>query len=185
MNALAMTHPPFSSAEFHRMADKGAFSGFRVELRRGMILKMSPQYYAHGAVQGDLVRRIVQTLQGLGLSWQMQVGTTIGFGDGFEPMPDIVIIDPLLVPADAGPIPPEAVKLVIEVSDSTLAHDMGEKREDYARGGLAEYWVADVTARTIVRHTKPVNGVFSVKEAPVSLAHPVAMLSRPDFIVGS
>ena len=28
---------------------------------------------------------------------------------------------------------------------------MGDKREEYAAAGLAEYWVADVKAKTVIR----------------------------------
>lgn len=46
-------------------------------------------------------------------------------------------------------LPLEAVKLLVEVADSTLAQDMGLKAALYAGAGVPEYWIADVNARTI------------------------------------
>ena len=163
------------------MATTGAFKGMRVELRRGMLLKTSPQYDPHGAVQGDLIRRLIFALQAAGLRWEIQTGTTIGYGSGFEPMPDILVVDRSLVPAGAMTIPSAAVKLVVEVADSTLTDDLGEKRDDYASGGLVEYWVADVKAKTVIRHSEPKGGAFAV-EAPVPLSQPIAMLTRADVV---
>lgn len=183
MNALAQTHPPFTSAEFYRMAEKGAFAGFRVELRRGMILKMSPQHIPHALVQSGLFRRLTAALKEAGLDWEVLVGVTIGFGSGFEPMPDIVIYDPALVVDEQGVLPPAAVKLVVEVSDSTLADDLGEKLEDYARAGLTEYWVADVKAKTVIRHAGPQGDTFARVEAAVALDQPLAMLTQQGVTV--
>ena len=89
MNALAKTHPPFTSAEFYRMAEKGAFAGFRVELRRGMILKMSPQHYPQARTKQDIQFALRKAIQDAGLAWEILTEATVSFGDGFEPMPDI------------------------------------------------------------------------------------------------
>jgi Uma2 family endonuclease len=181
MNALAQIHPPFTSAEFYKMAARGAFAGFRVELRRGMIVKMSPKYYPHGMLHDQLTMALKNAIQSAGLTWQVFSEITVSFGGGFEPMPDIVVFDPDLVADKSGPIPPAAVKLVVEVSDSTLSDDMGEKREDYAQAGIAEYWVADVNAKRIIRHAETKGGAFGL-EKPIALSEPVAMLTAPAVV---
>jgi Uma2 family endonuclease len=182
MSALVQIHPPFTSAEFYRMDAQGAFRGMRVELRRGMILKMAPQYHAHGHVQGQLIRALIDALRTAGLDWEVQTGTTIGFGGGFEPRPDMIVVDPTLISSGDGPLPPAAVRLVVEVSNSTLPDDLGEKREDYSRAGVPEYWVADVVAKTVIRHAEPdaATARFLREEPPVPLAEPIAMLTRPE-----
>jgi Uma2 family endonuclease len=181
MNALAKTHPPFTSAEFYRMADKGAFAGFRVELRRGMILKMSPQHRPHAHAKADLYLRLLQGVKAAGLQWAVLTEATVSFGDGFEPMPDIVIYDPALA-GDASTVPAASVKLIVEIADATLTDDLGEKRVDYAAAGLAEYWVADVQARAVIRHSGPKDGVYAVEEAPAPMSQPLAMLTQPHIV---
>ena len=183
MNALAKTHPPFTSAEFYRMADKGAFAGFRVELRRGMILKMSPQHYPHARIKADIQRGLEMAIAATGLSWEVLTEATVSFADGFEPMPDIVVIDSAMMPNKYGTIPAASVKLIVEVADSTLTDDLGDKRDEYAAAGLAEYWVADVKANAVIRHAAPVDGAFGQVEAPVGLGEAIAMLARADVVV--
>ena len=181
MNALAKTHPPFTSAEFYKMADKGAFSGFRVELRRGAIVKMSPKWVEHAKVQANLMFALKAAIDAAGLDWLAVPEATVNFGNGFEPMPDLVILDPALLPPKNGPIPPAAVKLIVEVGDTTIEDDMGEKREDYARAGVAEYWVADVNARRLIRHVDSDGEGFRT-EKPALLSEPLQMLTAPAII---
>jgi Uma2 family endonuclease len=181
MNALAQIHPPFTSAEFYKMAARGAFAGFRVELRRGMIVKMSPKHLPHASIQADLMFAINDATKRAGLAWRIVNEVTVNFGGGFEPMPDLVVLDPSLIQDLAGPVPPGAVKLIVEVGDATIDDDMGEKREDYARAGVAEYWVADVKAKQVIRHTSPKDGKFQVEER-IALSEPIAMLTVPAVV---
>ncbi len=44
---------------------------------------------------------------------------------------------------------------MIEISDSTLAKDLGPKARLYARHGVACYWVLDADARRALIHTEP------------------------------
>ena len=44
--------------------------------------------------------------------------------------------------------------LVIEVADSTARHDLTTKRDIYARAGVPEYWVLDLTSRKLIVHRK-------------------------------
>lgn len=178
MNALAKTHPPFTSAEFYKMANKGAFSGFKVELRRGMIVKMSPKWVAHGMAQDQVSTALKRAIKAAKLPWLVISETTVNFGKGFEPMPDVIVFDPALLPQKNGPLPPAAVKLIVEVSDTTPEDDLGDKREDYARAGVAEYWVLDINAKQVIRHAKPKGSAFGF-ERQTPLSEPLAMLTEP------
>ena len=61
------------------MAEKGAFAGFRVELRRGMILKMSPQHYPHARTKQDIQYALRQAIQDAGLAWEILTEATVSF----------------------------------------------------------------------------------------------------------
>jgi Uma2 family endonuclease len=50
---------------------------------------------------------------------------------------------------------PTDVRLVVEISDTTLAFDRITKARLYARAGIIEYWVVDVTGRRILVHRNP------------------------------
>ena len=47
-------------------------------------------------------------------------------------------------------------RLVVEVSETTLAVDLGRKKRDYARFNVPEYWVLDVNGRRLYVHRDPV-----------------------------
>jgi len=49
---------------------------------------------------------------------------------------------------------------VIEVAESSLAYDRGEKAELYAAAGVADYWVVDLRDRTIEVRRDPAGGRY-------------------------
>lgn len=163
------------------MAQRGAFGDLRVELRRGKILKMSPKHLPHALVQEALIFALAAAIRQAGLGWRVLVEASVSAGEGFDPMPDIVVIDMSLVTNPKGTINLEAVKLIIEVADSSLADDLGEKRDDYAAFGIAEYWVADVNAKTVHLHAQPSNGVYAVSKT-IKLSDPLPMLTHPAIV---
>lgn len=58
------------------------------------------------------------------------------------------------------PLPQETL-LVIEVSASTLAYDLGEKAGLYATAGIREYWVVDVQDQSVHVHRDPAAAGFA------------------------
>ena len=171
--------PRFTNQEFDRLVRSGGFGDLRVELRQGKICKMSPEYASHANVKWLLAKAIEAGLDAAGLGWVVRTDVSADFGEGFEPVPDILVWDTQVAPVDFhGPIPSAAVRLVVEVAATTFADDIGEKPEDYAAGGLTEYWVADVKGRLVLRHTGPQPDSYAQREyarfgeAFSSLAYP-------------
>ena len=52
------------------------------------------------------------------------------------------------------------VLLAIEVAESSLAQDLGEKAELYAEHGIAEYWVVDIAGEQVYVHRGPSQGRY-------------------------
>ena len=71
---------------------------------------------------------------------------SVALSEHDAPEPDIVLTSE---PRGEGLIPLHSVALVVEIADTTLSSDMKRKATIYARAGVPEYWVADVTARII------------------------------------
>lgn len=68
--------------------------------------------------------------------------------------PDLFYVLPEHLPEDAGGYP-RRVDLVVEVVSEGAAaqqRDYVDKLADYARAGVAEYWIVDPQRRQIVRH---------------------------------
>jgi Uma2 family endonuclease len=56
---------------------------------------------------------------------------------------------------------PTYALLIIELAESSLKKDLGLKAKLYARAGIADYWVVDLTERTIVVHRDPKAGRYT------------------------
>lgn len=166
MNAPHRAVATFTSKQFERLVRSGALGDQRVELRRGLIVRMTPQYVPHATVKRLMAKAIEAAVGQADLAWIVDQELSVSFPNDFQPMPDIVVWDPASAPGDLeGPVPSTAVRLIVEVADFTLGDDLGEKLEDYAAGGLAEYWVADVQGRLVLRHTHPRKDRYDVREA--------------------
>lgn len=183
MNVRQLQPARFTNAEFERLVRSGGFGDARVELRRGLIRKMNAQHVPHARVKELLASAIKEGVGAAGLPWLVYQEVSVDFGRGFEPLPDIVVFDPTTMSLEIdGPLPASAARLVVEVADTTLADDLGEKLEDYAQGALAEYWVADVRGRIILRHAVLSTTTYTRRE-PAKFGEAFALLTHPKFRV--
>ncbi len=77
-----------------------------------------------------------------------------------EPEPDLTILKlPCSAYERANPGPSD-VRLLVEISNSTLAFDLKIKAGLYARAGIAEYWVVDAGNHRILVHRNPEGGAY-------------------------
>jgi Uma2 family endonuclease len=77
-----------------------------------------------------------------------------------EPQPDFALLRrPWQGHPDEHPRPPD-VYLLVEVADSSLDFDLGAKLELYARSGIREFWVVDLTANRVLVHRRPSDGGY-------------------------
>ncbi len=95
-----------------------------------------------------------------------------------EPEPDLIVLARPSREFRRGNPRPDDLRLVVEISDSTLGFDLTTKAALYARAGIVEYWVFDIAARRLVVHREPLRGlygsitVYSEKESVKPLASP-------------
>lgn len=99
--------------------------------------------------------------------------------DGNVPEPDIVLTS---AAEGEGWIPLESVALVIDVSDSSLSHDLGRKAQLYAHKAVPEYWVVDVKGGCIHQMWSPVGDSFA-KQRTVKFAETIAAITVPDLAI--
>jgi len=81
-----------------------------------------------------------------------------------------------------GAVPVEQVRLAVEVSDTTLADDLGRKRALYALGGIPEYWVVDLSARVVLQHWSPVGDAYA-RAAVVPFGGELASATLPGLVI--
>ena len=81
---------------------------------------------------------------------------SVPIGDDSMPEPDVSVTKkPGGAYVGQDYLQPGDVRVVIEVSDTTIDDDLTRKAGIYARGGIAEYWVLDVAARRLLIHGSP------------------------------
>lgn len=74
----------------------------------------------------------------------------------------------------------EDVRLVIEVSVTSLGYDLGEKKRIYARAGISEYWVFDASRGGIWVFRDPAGGDYAeTRFVPAGESIEVPQVSLP------
>jgi Uma2 family endonuclease len=77
-----------------------------------------------------------------------------------EPEPDIIVLARPSAEIDGANPQPADLRLVVEISDSTVDFDLGPKAALYARAGIVEHWAFDIPRRRLIVHRDPQNGSY-------------------------
>ena len=157
-DVVTMEKVLFSISDYHKMAEAGILSeGDRVELIEGEIVRMNPIGSRHAAC----VRRIDALFNREDLDAIVSVQSPVLLPDLSEPEPDVALLRPRGDFYSAGHPEPGDVLLLIEVSDTTLDYDRrNPKLPLYARFGIPETWIVDLSSDTVEAHSRPAGGVY-------------------------
>ena len=135
---------PLTVADYHRMGEVGILTERdRVELIEGELIAMSPIGSEHAGAVNALTRRLVQVVGERGIE---AVQNPVRLDDLSEPQPDFAVLKPRSDDYRKATPRPEEVLLLIEVADSSLSYDRCVKRSLYARHGIPEFWIVNLTA---------------------------------------
>ena len=156
----------------------------RIELLEGEIICMAPIGNRHmNSVDwlADLMR------ESIGRRAMVRVQSSIQLDDASMPQPDIAVIRRRSI-NDSAPVLPSDVYLVVEVADSSLEFDLGEKLARYAAAGIPEVWIANLRAGELVVNSDPEGSEYTnVRIVPLGgtvspQAFPDVVLQLADFI---
>lgn len=148
-----------SADDFELLDRHGAFRAYKkTELIDGDIYFVNSQHRPHGMVKMRLYDALRDTLRATESRYRPVSEFTLALSDTDRPEPDVMLTSE---PDGDGFVPLASVPLVIEVSDTTLADDLGRKLRRYATGGIPEYWVADVSGRVIHQFWEPVGDRYA------------------------
>ena len=143
----------FTVADFTRMAAAGILCEYdRIELVDGEVRAMSPVGSSHAAVVKRLNASFARLIPPNAI---LSVQDPILLDEYSELVPDVAILRFRTDYYALAHPSPEDVLLLIEVADSSLPYDRGEKRARYARAGIPEYWVIDVPRRRVFQYAAP------------------------------
>ena len=158
--------------EFYLAAATGAFADpGRLEIIHGRIIEKMPEGGRHAGMRRRIARRLRAALEPGSFVCE-ECPLRIAF-DG-EPIPDVMFTRKEDY-GDQHPTP-EDVVLLVEVSDTTTAYDLGGKADLYAQAGVTDYWVVLVSDLAIVQHRQPTPEGYSdvVRRAGQDMISPLA-----------
>lgn len=148
--------------EYDRMIDRGVFErDRRIELIYGELREMSPIGDPHRDAVNALTNDwfAAQSTADFRSQVTVQIQTPIRLpAQASSPHPDMLWIAKR-VSGTASPGPDE-VFLVIEVADSSLDDDRGEKAQLYADAEIPDYWIVNLVNRCVEVYRDPKNGHF-------------------------
>ena len=137
-----------SVEEYNRMVELGAFDHLnrKIELIRGEIREMNPAGPLHNDLIAYLTDWSYRTTERSRIRITVQAGLELAEQQRC-PEPDEL----WLRAARYRHHHPTAtdVKLAIEVSDSSLQQDLGEKTALYAEAGIIEFWIVDAQGQCV------------------------------------
>ena len=131
--------------EYDRMIATGIFHPEeRLELLEGEIVHMTPQGSGH-ATAVSLMEEALRRIFGQGFLVRVQM--PLALDPESEPEPDVAVV--VGEARDYRDEHPRTAVLVVEVADPTLSFDRERKAALYARAGIQEYWLLNLTDRCL------------------------------------
>ena len=132
----------------------------KFELIEGDLIEKMPKKPLHVHVLLMLQNWLAQTFGFRYVLQESPMNVSLEDSPTNEPEPDLLVMNrPSEIDNLNAPLPHE-VRLVVEVSDSTLRFDMTVKAALYARASIPEYWVLDVKERRMAVHQDPQAGNY-------------------------
>ena len=164
MNALApLRWDPPAAPEPHRftldeviaLRRAGAIHpDLKLELLDGEIIEMPEEGELHVWFKVELNRFLVRAL---GDDHRLAPDSTLSLAPTDAPSPDIYVF-PTGAPLRL--TPGHQLRLLIEIADSSLKHDLRRKAAKYADYAIPEYWVIDLNGRRTHVHLRPEQGGY-------------------------
>ena len=133
----------FTVDDLVRMAEIGIFSSSdaRVELIDGVLFEMAPDGRPHGNGVSRTARAFWENCP---RDVQIYLGSTVRLTDLTGPQPDVALLRPEASFQSDNVPRSEDILLVVEVADSSLRINRGEKARRYAQSGIPELWILAV-----------------------------------------
>ncbi|MDJ0576523.1 MAG: Uma2 family endonuclease [Xenococcaceae cyanobacterium MO_234.B1] len=161
----------WSLLDWHRLVNSGVLIDKPVELLEGEIIEMSPEGVEHSYTNHTVVEYLRELLA---VSAVVRQALPITL-DNSEPQPDIAVVHlPSTKYATHHPYV-EDIYWLVEISNTTLNQDLNEKQRIYAKNGIGEYWVIDLSGKKVWVFTQPQgNGYATSVELTTGRINPVA-----------
>jgi len=166
--AVMLRRYRFTVDEYERLAQAQVLTQCdRVELLDGEIVEMSPIGDRHASVVARLTHLFSTQLGNRSVVW-IQNPVRLRLVRSM-PQPDVVLVRPRADFYATGKPGPDDVLLLIEVMDASTETDRSVKLPLYARAGIAEVWLLDLTTDRVEVFRRP--AVAGYREAETFERH--------------
>ena len=170
----------FTVAEYYGIVNGGILAeNDRVELLDGDLIAMPPIGDWHAASVNRLNNLMLPLLRQRAI---MSVQNPARLDNINEPIPDIMLLRWRDDFYSNGHPTPADVRLLIEVSDTSVDYDRNAKLTAYARAGIPEVWIVSRQDRRIEAYTEPAGGEYSNVQY-VGHGESIAPGTLPDVVV--
>lgn len=142
----------WTRTDVYRALDLGFFApDVKMELIEGELIQKMPQNNPHvtAIIKGQ---RLLSAA--FGLECHLRSQAPMWIDEENEPEPDLMVVNGDVDDYTDHPRAAD-VRLVVEVSDTTLRQDRTTKVRLYARAGVVEYWVLVLRTRTLEVRREP------------------------------
>jgi Uma2 family endonuclease len=143
---------PISVDLYERMIAAGVFRGERLFLWQGQLVEKMPKYPPHNLAMMALNTALVRLLPA---GWHVRPEIPLRLDDRSMPEPDLASGRGNIRDFAGRQATPRDLAIVIEVADSSVATDAGEKLAGYAAAGVPVYWVVDIPGRIVRLYSEP------------------------------
>ena len=138
--------------EYERMAESGVLDDPQIELINGLLVKKMVKKPRHVSAC-ELVAGALEAI--LPKGWYIREQNPLRIPDYNEPEPDLVIARGSRGRYATSHPGPDDVALVVEVADTSLGKDRGEKLLAYGGGGVPIYWIVNLVENQIEVYSEP------------------------------
>ncbi|MCE9530974.1 MAG: Uma2 family endonuclease [Planctomycetes bacterium] len=155
---IPASSPPFRAQrarwtvdEFHKLVGLPVFEGRKMILVDGEILDMPAPNHPHDLCVAKTNRTFGKIFPD-DIYW-VRIQMSLPLGKNTDPIPDLAVI---VGEMTTHQVHPTSALMVVEVSNTSLDYDTGDKADLYASAGIADYWVLDVNGRKLIVFRDPI-----------------------------
>ena len=141
----------WSMEDYHHMVEAGILCGRHVELLDGEIVEMTPETPIHYNTAKRGTKYLEELLWGRA---DVRFNGPITLWDS-EPEPDIAIVRLPESSYNNRHPGPQDIFWIVEVAKTSLKKDLDIKLAIYAKAGIEEYWVLDLSAKELIVFRNP------------------------------
>jgi len=123
----------------------------KTELINGVIYDMVPPGPNHSYIVGEIAKILIKNLDNEVIRQEQP----IQFFPDNAPQPDIAILKPEKTGYRTAHPQAKDVIALIEVSDSTLKYDSGDKMSLYAQENIPLYFIVDLKNKQVLKYSEP------------------------------